>query len=197
MCELQQLRSVYTIMSYDAWQAFKLTSELGQNDELEAEGVKDEFRTWIVEQVDGILGQRPTGIRCAKYPIYCFTTRPRPPFSLRPSERMVILKIRVSDALCVEFDDNQYVDLLNSFAKGMHEYMHPIDEVWTCDDLDALYIEDKNKYSDKECIESYIRMFDVSSFRTERRVFIPMLTRNMIKKVWIYRNCKILRKKTK
>jgi hypothetical protein len=175
-------RSVYVVMGYFEWQEFKRTGQFRIDDELCNESVTQTFRDWIVSQVNG----RMQGHTCPNnsLPVYCFSSRPK--IGNHPPLR-VVLKVRIEDRLCVDFNDDVYVRLLNSYAQGRHTYIPPHG---TTDDSRS-----ESVYPEEVCLASYSRMFDDLTRPMMDQVYIPYLTRSMVKKVWVYRNDRRLRRR--
>lgn len=196
--------TLYIILSYYEWQEFKRSGSIPQ-DTLYSVGM----RTWLKEQVykrsnhDVILNQT-SNVTTQQEPMYCFVQKPDPHTNF--PQKHVVCKVRVTNPdSIVYFDDNMYVHVLNSF-----------DHLWFCSYTEA---EDKEKNDDmiiskttkrtkEECLQSFERMFDVCPEHAKKegrqnwwvgpmelRAFIPYLTRDMIRKVWVYRgNGKRLRR---
>lgn len=91
-------------------------------------------------------------------PAYAFVSRP-PSWWMWPPKRAV-LKVRVPDDKAVLFDDDAYVSVLNTLGNG-----------WVDEAADPA------------------NMFDVSRSSSDvRRAFVATpITRQMVRKVWVYR----------
>ena len=167
-------------LSYDDWQNFKETGKFERDCELNREDIV----RWYSEQVEKRIGSEIV------FPYYCFVEKPLGKWYAPP--KRVVLKIRVDPSKVVMFDDDDYVHVLNCLYNNKHMYL-----AWN----EAEYNE-KEHCSTEECIESYPRMFDLDprkrcakwSGPVNPRAFIPNVTRDMVRKVWVYSWGRRLRK---
>jgi hypothetical protein len=174
---------LYVCMDYADWQECKATGVYKCVDEF----VRDEAKAWMIAQVERRLNVKlPAGFD----PCYCFYEKP-PMWPLRG--RTVVCKIRVDDKLVLPFDDIGYVSALNCMNNKMNLF-NSMTEEEDRSTRDATY---------EECVTSHERMFDVSGEGREYRwcggvqlqAFVPVVTRDMVRKVWVYSSCKRLRNK--
>ena len=175
---------VYVNLGYYQWQELKRTGALGISGD-DGECGK-EMTDWLMGQMRRRL---PPGTRIDA-PIYTFMSKP-PVHDFYPAKRAVC-KVEVDITSAVRFDENTYLQVLNSINNGLHSFCSFSEE------------EDvaRRHASEQECLESYERMFcaEDTPHRSVRwmgpvdpHAFVPFLTRAMVKKVWIYRNAKRLR----
>lgn len=188
--------TLYVVFTYYEWQEFK-RSGIIQDDTFYSIGI----RTWLKEQVhkrskyNGSLQQEP---------MYCFVQKPDPHTNF--PQKHVVCKVRVTNPeSIVYFDDNMYVHVLNSFD---HPWFCSYTETEDKEKNDDTIISKTTKRTKEECLQSFERMFDVCPEHAKKegrqnwwvgpmelRAFLPYLTRDMIRKVWVYRgNGKRLRK---
>ena len=178
---------VYVNLGYYQWQDIKRTGVFGIRGVNDNDECGQAMIDWLVDQLHKRL---PPSTRIDK-PIYTFMCKP-PVHDFYPAKR-VICKVKIDDTLVVPFDDNTYLYALNSINNDTHSFC-----AWSEEEDVA-----RRDASKQECMESYKRMFKMSEqcrsnrwvSPVEPRAFIPFLTRDMVKKVWIYRNAKRLRKK--
>jgi hypothetical protein len=176
---------VYVFMCYYQWQEMKLT---GTFDILYNEQ-GSVMQEWLTNQMAKRI---PAQIEIDK-PIYTFLTKPKVG-TLRLAKH-VICKVKIDDALVVPFDENAYLHVLNCINNDYHSYCS-----WSEEEDIA-----KHTVSKDECMESYERMFNMSNIcrsvrwtgKLDPYAFIPFLTCDMVKKVWVYRNNKRLGKNMK
>jgi hypothetical protein len=172
---------VYLIMSYNDWQTFK-KDPLNWHETYKNDTPK--MTSWMAKQ----FIKRCPNVFSAN-PIYCLLEKP--PLSCYPAKRAV-LKIKVPDEDVLLIDEHPYIFVLNNIENNSHEF------------LSYTQKEHNRTWSENECLQSYERIFNLNHKprqtgwigQIEPRVFIPYVTRSMIKKVWIYRKDKRLRKKT-
>lgn len=177
--------TIYVVLSYQEWLEFKRTETIPEDT-----FYNFETREWIREQVHNRV-KNACGTVPEKYknidPIYCHVTKPIP--SKTFPRKHVVCKVRVHNARdIVHFDDNMYVSVLNCFQGNGRYYYSSYNEQ---EDIEK---NDIHKASKEKCLESYERMFDMDISKRsqscvgpiEKRAFIPYLTKDMIRKVWIY-----------
>lgn len=127
-------------------------------------------------------------------PEYIFCSLSKPPLWYYPSKRAV-LKIKILKKHVVTIDENMFIQAINVLNNGWNSMISFTEKEHNDDD----------KYSDEEKKNSLQRVFYPECNSTEREnrwcgkielhALIPYLTRNMIRKVWIYSKNKRLRKK--
>lgn len=112
---------------------------------------------------------------------YCFLEKHK---WLKYGPEHMILKIQVNSDMVVPFIDDGYVRIVTDTNTGKPSFLS-----WKNTEYD-----ETAGASDEECQASYSRVFDVSK-RSNIRAFLPFVTRDMVKKVWVYRHGKRLRKR--
>jgi hypothetical protein len=169
---------LYMCLSYDDWQEFKKTGKFKCMSEFE----KPEVLGWYKTQVEKRLGTT------IEHPHYCFYDKSK---IFYPAKRAVI-KIRIDTNLVVPFNDHEYVHVLDCLYNNIHIF----------NSLSQKEYNESKTASVQECFESYERMFDLSLDRDYKwcgvpdlRAFIPYLKRDMVRKVWIFKYNKRLRRR--
>ena len=182
--------TLYASISYDQWQSVKRGTTLIHEDQY-----NDVAHKWFAEQVvkktrrsfDGVLNISWCAELSAEL-TYCFFEKPT---WLTHKPKHVIIKLSVEANLVVPFDDHGYVHVVNDFSMGKPSFYA----------LDANECREKANASPEECIQSYDRIFDVSREysrwcgRIEPRAFVPFVGRCMVKKAWVYKFGRRLRRK--
>ena len=180
---------VYMIMEYYEWQEFKKTGIVQKT--------RDFPNTidWISEQI-----KKRTKTANFYFPIYTYLSKPK--YGSPP--RRVVLKIRIDDGDVLEFDDNLFIYCINCMNNNLQKMC-----CLSRKEDEEEEEEDNIKSTLRECLTSYERMFDVENENENekrsinwvgainKRAFIPYLKREMIRKVWIYRNNTRLRRRVK
>ena len=169
---------VYVALSYYEWQHMKSTEEIPPDIAAKQSRIRD----WLYPQIKMRLPPHTY----MNEPIYAFLEKPK---KCWPAKR-ALLKVQVPPHRIVTFDDYGYVHLLNTIGNGYHDFL-----AFNRKESDASHTEE-------ECISSYERMFDLTTPRQhswvgkpQPQAFIPHLTIDMVKKVYIYRNNKRLRRR--
>jgi len=168
---------VYVLMPYNDWQEFKNIGKIDNFDECE-----QSFKDWLKNQ----MRSRGCLILESDIPIYAYSEKP--PLWYHPFKR-VICKVLVNESDIIEFDEHIYIHTLDCF-NNKTDIFSSVSETEDNEKINA---------SHDECLKSYERMFDKDLKRDprwigkyEKRIFISSLSRNMIRKVWVYRGSKRL-----
>ena len=175
--------TLYVVFPYYEWLEFKKTGYI-PNDTFYPEIT----RKWVCDQVHERIKNKEKYAQQKETitdPMYCYVTKPNPRHTY--PRKHVVCKIRVPDVNdIVYFDDMMYIRVLNSIT-GYGKYYYC---AYSEQEFDA-----KEHASKEECFESCKRMFEVE-YTPERKIswvgpvvlraFIPALTRDMIRKVWVY-----------
>jgi hypothetical protein len=177
---------LYFIMSCEEWDRMKRGPTYQYTDGFWG----PEVREFMREQVAKRLGD-PAPL--VNDPVYCWCKKP--PTWCGPFKRAVC-KVAVPEDSVVYFDDLNYVQVLNCLNNPTMLFVSRTEEEW----------ERMKNCTREESIASCERMFDLTprsgvertwSGDVKKQAFIRELTLDMIKKVWIYRKRKRLRRKNK